>query len=128
MRRHEKQQGTHSRRLLKWQDFTLGVAVLVACAGFWTIRAANAATAATARIYLDDALIREAALHRDDDYRITLREEYNVPVSFEVRSGAIRFVDVDCPDHICEQAGFLSTDGQTAVCMPNRVTVIVVAE
>lgn len=42
-------------------------------------------------------------------------------MSFEVKEGAIRFVDVDCPDHICEDEGFVSLEGQTAVCMPNRV-------
>ena len=37
----------------------------------------------------------------------------------------IRFVNVTCPDHLCEGFGFISLPTQTAVCMPNRVSVLI---
>lgn len=120
-----RQQGQHTRKLVKWQDLTLAIALIAACLGFLAVRAANARPATLAHIYLQDALIEELSLDSGDDYRIDLAGSHGVPVSFEVKDGAIRFVDVDCPDHLCERTGFVSTDGETAVCMPNRVAVVV---
>jgi hypothetical protein len=51
---------------------------------------------------------------------------FDVPVSFELREHQIRFVKVDCPDKLCEGFGFIGLPTQTAVCMPNRVSVSVV--
>jgi hypothetical protein len=44
-------------------------------------------------------------------------------VQIAVQDGAIGFVHSDCPDKICIHMGFLSTPGQSAVCLPNRVIV-----
>lgn len=56
-----------------------------------------------------------------------LPESYQqIPVAFEVKNGAIRFVDVQCPDHICESMGFISLESYLpAICMPNGVTLSV---
>ena len=43
-------------------------------------------------------------------------------VTFEVRDGAAAFVSSDCPDKICVNTGFISRQGQSAVCLPNRLT------
>lgn len=48
---------------------------------------------------------------------------FDIPVSFELQEQKIRFVEVDCPDKLCEGFGFISLPAQTAVCMPNRVSV-----
>lgn len=54
-----------------------------------------------------------------------LQNEYDIPVHLETDHGRIRFINVDCPDHICENAGWLSMAYQSAVCMPNRTSVTV---
>jgi hypothetical protein len=48
-------------------------------------------------------------------------------VEIAVRDGAVGFVRSDCPDKICVHTGFLSIPGQSAVCLPNRVVVRIVA-
>jgi hypothetical protein len=48
-------------------------------------------------------------------------------VEIAVREGMVGFVRSDCPDKICIHMGFLSLPGQSAVCLPNRVVVRVVA-
>ncbi|MCI9405926.1 MAG: NusG domain II-containing protein [Oscillospiraceae bacterium] len=61
-------------------------------------------------------------LLEEADRTFSLKESCGIPVSFQIKDHKIRFIEVDCPDHICENAGFLSMEGQTAVCMPNRVS------
>ncbi|MBR6399606.1 MAG: NusG domain II-containing protein [Firmicutes bacterium] len=46
-------------------------------------------------------------------------------VKIEVRDGKVGFIESDCPDKVCIHTGFLGTAGQTAVCLPNAVSVIV---
>lgn len=55
----------------------------------------------------------------------SFQEEFGVPVSLERDGERIRFVDVECPDHICEKTGWISMAYQSAVCMPNRTVVTV---
>ena len=103
-----------------WSLILLAVFLLAAAAWlFWRATASSGQNLAV--ITLDGAEIRRIDLETEPDGVFSLQQEYGVPVSFEVKEGAIRFVDVDCPDHICEDEGFVSLEGQTAVCMPNRV-------
>ena len=50
-------------------------------------------------------------------------ESYGVPASLEISENRIRFIRVDCPDHICENTGFIGKAYQSAVCMPNKAAV-----
>ncbi len=50
----------------------------------------------------------------------------NPDILFEVKDGAIRFVEADCPDKICEKAGFLSKMGETAACLPRETILVIV--
>ena len=79
-----------------------------------------------ARVSIDGQVVLSVDLAREPDGMIALGGDYGVPASLEVKDGKIRFVDVDCPDHLCEKAGFIGADGQMAVCMPNRTAVVIV--
>ncbi|MEG2038596.1 MAG: NusG domain II-containing protein [Oscillospiraceae bacterium] len=71
------------------------------------------------------------------DYRINLSTSENkkyiidlavvsdIPAKLEINNCQIRFIDVDCPDHICENYGFLSSSYDIAVCMPNQIALTV---
>ena len=69
---------------------------------------------------------------RGEDVLLSLAEDgrYSVgggrlPVTLEISGGRIRFVDSQCPDHICEHYGWLSQEYDQAVCMPAGVVVTV---
>lgn len=113
------------RRFLRVQDITLGAAVVILCLFLLPRLLQRGEPGGTAVVFLDSAEIMALPLREDDDYRIDLMPEYGVPVSLEVKGGGIRYVDVTCPDHICEKTGIISAEGQTAVCMPNGVAVVI---
>ena len=46
-------------------------------------------------------------------------------VTVVVQDGAAYIRDADCPDKLCVKAGRLTKAGDTAICLPNRVTVTV---
>ena len=61
-------------------------------------------------------------LDTDHDY---LYDVGNYVVHLQVKDGAIAFLDSQCPDHVCEQFGWLDKDGAWAACVPAGVYVVV---
>lgn len=57
---------------------------------------------------------------------------YPVPgqpdVVIAVRGGTAAFEHSDCPDQICVKTGALSLPGQSAACLPNRVTLRILGD
>ncbi|MGI5878586.1 MAG: NusG domain II-containing protein [Christensenellales bacterium] len=47
-------------------------------------------------------------------------------VAFE--PGRVRIAAADCPDQVCVDTGWISRPGQAAVCVPNRIAVVVRGE
>lgn len=72
-----------------------------------------------ALIKVDGRLVKTVSLDRDQT--ITLDQAPGVVI--EVKNGAIGFIKSDCPDQICVQTGFISRQGQVAVCLPNKTVI-----
>ena len=45
-----------------------------------------------------------------------------------MREGRVRFVDSPCPNKQCVHTGWLNQGGEVAVCLPNKVSVQVLAD
>ncbi len=73
-------------------------------------------------IQYDGKTVKTVSLTEDQEF--SLKEDPTV--HFQVKDGAIAFVDSSCPDKICEHTGFLSKSGQTAACLPKKVLLKVV--
>lgn len=53
-------------------------------------------------------------------------EDYEIKINhcvLSVGKGKIGFLSSDCPDKLCVKSGFLSKNGDTAACLPNKVVV-----
>jgi len=74
----------------------------------------------TATVKLNGKTVQ--TLHLNDDQpsqMIYIKQD----VILELEQGKIRFAESDCPDKICVNTGWLSKNGQVAVCLPRRVSV-----
>ena len=105
-------------------------AALVVCAGLcavwlWLRSQQDASPAGlTAVLYHNNQPIACWQLS-DAPAAVDLQADYQLPIRLEFDNGQVRFVDVDCPDHICEQTGFISQPGESIVCMPNRAVLTI---
>ena len=43
----------------------------------------------------------------------------------EILDGKVRMHDADCPDRYCVRQGWIEYDGQSIICLPNMITVMV---
>lgn len=83
--------------------------------------------ACVAALSIDGTIVETYDLKKEENRLIDLRKSYGVPVVLEIKDGAICFHESVCPDHICENYGFISREGETAVCMPNRTVLTIYA-
>lgn len=81
------------------------------------------ASGKTAKIYVDGKEYQTIDLENTDYLEITVSD-----VVIICESNEIYIKSSSCPDKICVNAGHLSKKGQSAVCVPNRVSVEILGE
>ncbi len=115
------------KRLTSRQKNLLFAAVILAAAVllFVLYRAGTRrAEALEAVVDFGDGIIETLPLDEDHDY---LYDVGNYVVHLQVKDGAVAFLDSQCPDHVCEQFGWLSEKDAWAACVPAGVYVKVEA-
>ena len=61
-------------------------------------------------------------------YLRAAKEETGLPITFQIKDHAIRFLESNCPDKVCIHTGFLKNDLDVACCLPNQTTVLITRE
>ncbi len=94
--------------------------IVLAIAGFFLFRPKAKGSSATASF--PDGTQTTIPLDQDKRYDF---QANGYGVHLVVEDGSIRFVESECPDHLCEGFGRLSHADQMATCLPAGVSVIV---
>ena len=97
-------------------------------ASFWFIRQYQAATTKNAAvvIYVEDKEVGRYSLSEDRTIEVEGKDEgKNI---FRIRNGKVSVIKASCPDKICVHHKKISKNGETIVCLPNRVVVEVRSE
>ena len=108
-----------------WIDLIFA-AVVLAAAGllFFGRRAKPGSSSLEAELLYGDAnTVQKFSLDKDAVYDIYTGY---LTVHIEVKDGAARFIDSPCPDHICENYGWISQEDQSATCLPARAVLTIV--
>lgn len=101
------------------------VVILALCAvGAYILYRPRESAQTVAVISVDGNELRRIYLDSAENETFSIEGQTGKHVSFEVLDGAIRFVDVRCPDGICEKAGWCDAPGERAVCLPNRTALV----
>ena len=106
------------KRLKGWQKNLIFAAVVLAAAALlFVLYRANAPKAEPLLAVVDfgDGITETIPLDEDHDY---LYDVGDYIVHLQVKDGAIAFLDSQCPDHVCEQFGWLSEQDAWAACVP----------
>lgn len=111
-------------RLLLW----LGIGMALVVSLLWLARPQNTAEPVTAVISVDGKAVRTLDLSTAGDQEFSILEETGLPITFQIRDHAIRFLESDCPDKVCVHTGFLRDDLDVASCLPNRTSLFITAD
>lgn len=104
---------------LRRADIWLAALVLLIAGGWLLARHCLTADGARA-VVITEAGERFYDLHSDQE--LTLTGHDGIVVHMEIADGRARFSASDCPDGLCVASGWLSRTGQTAACVPARIT------
>ena len=94
----------------------LAAAVLLFC----LLRSRSKAEPLAAVVDFGSGVTEVLPLDKDYDY---LYDVGSYVVHLQVKGGAVSFQVSQCPDHVCEQFGWLSEEGAWAACVPAGVYV-----
>jgi hypothetical protein len=100
----------------------LFVGALLALPGWTLVRSLSPARTPTAAfIYQDNRLL--GAYQLDRDQVVLVGDPRHPDMRIEIRNGAVRVAESDCPRGVCRQSGRVRTPGRSIVCVPNHVLI-----
>ena len=98
------------------------IAALLALPAWALVRSWRAAREQpVAYIYQNNRLLGEYQLDREQV--ILIGDQVRPDMKIEIKGGAIRVAESDCPKGVCKQAGWVRTPGRSIMCVPNRVLI-----
>lgn len=106
---------------LKKDYVVIGLAVLL-IAGFSVFSYFSRNSGERVIIRRDGETVEDVPLNRDGRYEIR-DEDGEVTNIVVVEDGEAYMLEATCPDHLCLSMGKIDSDGETVVCLPNRVVV-----
>lgn len=107
-----------NRRVRIW-DFVLIAALALACSAVWWLPAEDGASAT---VSVDGKIVAVLPLSEDTSLEL---EDGTV---LTVENGEIFVGFSRCPDGLCRDMGRISKEGQTILCLPNRISVVISGE
>ena len=98
------------------------VAALIALPGWALVRSwSTAREQPVAYIYRDNRLLGVYQLDRQQV--VVIGDKTRPDMKIEIKDGAVRVAESNCPKGVCKQAGWVRTPGRSIVCVPNRVVI-----
>ena len=113
-----------TRKLISpWDMVMIGLALAVGILLYFFLRPGDT-PGLTARITVRGYPDMYVDLGVDQEFHLP----QNPHVLFQVVDGSISFSKSDCPDQVCIRMGPQSRVGQSAACLPNRVSILILGE
>lgn len=103
-------------------DIILAVLVLALAAVLWFVIGASQSKGAYVAVTVDGEVFGEFPLNKDAQIRVGNEDAYNLLV---IKDGEAQIDEASCPDKLCVNQGKISFDGQSIICLPNKVVVAV---
>lgn len=103
-------------------DMILIVSLLMAALSLWVYDFISAEDPSLVRIYGEQGLFREVSIHEEG--RVTITGPLGESI-VEVRSGEVSMAFSPCANKLCIHMGKISRSGESILCVPNKVSVII---
>lgn len=106
-------------------DLLIVLAVLAVALVIWGIFHFTSSAGGVATV-VTPTETRVLSLHEDGVYAFD--GQNGMTVTVQVKDGAVRFAEANCPDRLCVKSGWLSQSGACAACVPAGITLRVEGE
>ena len=117
-----------NRTFIKKTDALIILLLAAAClAGLWFMKSRSrpGTQANYAVLTVNDEIQAAWPLDGSLDGQVIDLAPYAFPGKAEFQDSRVRVVEVHCPDKICEGAGYIGGEFESAVCLPNRAAILI---
>ena len=104
-------------------DILLILIILAAAAALLIWRATTREVGSSVEVRVDGVLLATLPLDKDDSMVIGDGDHTNTLI---IQDGVASISAASCPDHVCIKRGTIRYDGESIVCLPNRLVVTVI--
>lgn len=112
-------------KVISIRDFVLILAVIIVALICLLFMKVNAGNGRKVKVMADGKVVHEMSIAVDEEYTVIQDDKTNTVI---VENGKVRVEDASCPDKICEKHIPISMNGETIICLPNKVVVEVCDE
>lgn len=112
------------RSLINKKEIGIIVLVLLACCSIF-LYYCTSNDAKIAEITVNGSVYRTINLSEEKNEYIIDIPSQGKTAHIKVSFNSIGFINHECPDGICENAGMLTSNLQTAVCLPLKVSITI---
>ncbi len=101
-------------------DIILAAVLVLVAALIWLFIYLTRTEGASVLVTVDGKVYGEYPLDTDAEIRIGDQDAYNLLV---INDGKTQIAEASCPDKLCVNQGKICFDGQSIICLPNKVVV-----
>lgn len=101
-------------------DMILAAVLVLIAVLIWLFIYLTRSEGASVLVTVDGEVYGEYPLSTDTEIRIGGEETYNLLV---IKDGEAEVVEASCPDKLCVNQGKISFNGQSIICLPNKLIV-----
>jgi len=107
--------------MLKRGDIILTAFLLIIAMVLAGLFAFGHSAADTVEVLIDGKLYTSASLDTPQTITIDQQNRYAV---IEIKDKQVRMVSANCPDKLCVKQGYISKAGQSIVCLPQKIVIV----
>lgn len=112
-------------KVISIRDFVLILSVITVALICLLFMKMNSENGRKVKVMADGKVVHEMSIAVDEEYTVIQDDKMNTVI---VENGKVRVEDASCPDKICEKHIPISMNGETIICLPNKVVVEVCDE
>jgi len=114
------------RKLIAKNDIILIFVLLILALSVWLMFSLKFDENIIAVIENNGKIVEEIDLNNiTEETMFSIEGNDEILVSIKTQNGKIRFESAQCSDLVCVRTGWLSKAGQTAVCLPARISIYI---
>ena len=107
------------------KDFILIGTILILACGFFLVKNFTAENGNTVKILIDGKEKYSYNLNKDKTQDILTGENGVFSNTVVIKSGKVTVQTANCPDKICVKHRAISKKGETIVCLPHKLVVVI---
>ncbi|MBP0959685.1 MAG: NusG domain II-containing protein [Oscillospiraceae bacterium] len=106
-------------KLITLRDLAIILSILIISVIFLAINFRDNGT--YAEISYDGKVVKTVSLSEDSEFSVN-------DIKFSVKENSVCVVSSPCPDKICVKTGAIKRNGETIICLPEKVSVRIISD